>query len=323
MALQFGRGAFISVAVESSYGTVAPSGYTDMRLISSTLQKTVERSRKTHLNQGNAGFVIGTFEGFNVTGGNITGPLCYAGNGDLFYAALGKVPVDAGAGPYTHTFDVAATQPSLTVRLNRGAALSGSADMDEFKGCIISNFTISCAAGEEAIFSAEIIAQDASTRTSASAASFPATALQVFHHQFNNSSKLSFNGNTFNVRSFELSIDNKIERRNYLGTQLTEQPTISDVREVRLTCTMDLEDNNLYTDFITTPTFVDSDATLQFVGTGNDQLDITVYNAVIEEYSDNVTTFGRIERTVTFLGTVNGANEACRVVITNDEASHE
>lgn len=317
MPVQFGRNAFVSVAEESTYGTAAGSGYTDMRLISSTLQKSIERARKTHLNQGDAGFVRSTFDGFNITGGNITLPLNFAGNGDLLKAALGSVTSSAGPAPYTHTFKPDANPPSLTIVLNRGAAASGSASKEEIKGCIISTCTISCAAGEEATISAEVIAQDASARASASAASFPATAQSILHHQ---AGSLTYNSNAIKVRSFELTIDNKIERRNFLGQQITEHPTISDAREVRLSVTTDLEDNNYYSDFITSPTAITSDLTLGFTS-GTNEFNFTLYSAIIEEYSDSVTTFGRIERSITFLATVNGSNEAMKIDMINQNAS--
>ena len=108
MAIQFGRNAYIQTAAESTYGTAETSGLTDMRLISATLQKTIERSRKTYLNHGEAGFVNATFDAFNITGGNITGPLHYAGNGDILLAALGSVATSGASAPYTHAFKPAA-----------------------------------------------------------------------------------------------------------------------------------------------------------------------------------------------------------------------
>ena len=317
MSVKFGRNAFVKVGEESTYGTAAASGYTDMRLISTSLQKTIERARKTHLDQGTVGFVRSTFDSFNVTGGNITGPLHYAGNGDILLAALGKVTT-TGSSPYVHLFEVQADLPSLTMTVTRGAASSGNPNLEEFKGCIISQLTIACAAGEEATFSAEVIAQDASARAgTAVAAAFPATALSVLHHQ---SSTMTWNSNPYTIRSFEIVVDNKIERRNNLGSQLTAEPNISDVREVRMNVTADLEDTQIYTDFITTPTAVDGNVVLTMTGTGNDVMVFTIYNAVLEEYSDAVTTFGRIERTMTFLGTVNGANEAISISMQNDNS---
>jgi len=319
MAIQFGRSAYIGVLEESTYGTLASGSFTDMRLISCSLQKTIERARKTHLNQGSAGFVRSTFDAFNVTGGNITGPLHYAGNGAILKGALGSVAT-TGSGPYTHTFTVAANLPSLSVKFFRGQAQSGNPSRENFLGCVVNTLTISCAAGEEAQFSAEIIAQDATARTGdATAASFPATALSVLHHQ---SSDLTWDGNTYKVRSFEIVVDNKIERRNYLGSQLTSEPNTSDVREVRMTVTTDLDDDVIYADAIITPTAADADVILTMTGTGNNQMVFTIYNAVIEEYADAVTTFGRIERTVTFLGTIDtSGNEAIKIEMINDNAN--
>ena len=320
MPVNFGRNAYIGVAEESTYGTLASGSFTDMRLVSCSLAKTVERARKTHLNQGSAGFVRSTFDAFNVTGGNITGPLHYAGNGDILKGALGAVTTSGSSAPFTHSFTVAANLPSLSIKFFRGAAQSGNPTRENFLGCVVNTLTISCAAGEEAQFSAEIIAQDATARAlDGTASSFPATAASVLHHQ---SSDISWNSATYKLRSFEIVIDNKIERRNLLGSQLTSEPNTSDVREVRLTATMDVEDNVLYGDQITTPTAVDSDVVLTMTGTGDNRMTFTIFNAVIEEYSDAVTTFGRIERTVTFLGTVDSSgNEAIKIEMRNSNAN--
>ena len=321
MPVQFGRNAYIGVAEETvSYGTISTGSFTAMRLISCSLGKTVERARKTHLNQGSAGFVRSTFDAFNVTGGNITGPLHYAGNGDILKAALGAVNSTSGPAPFTHTFTVAANLPSYSIKFFRGQAQSGNPTRENFLGCVVNTLTISCAAGEEAQFSAEIIAQDAAARASdGTAPSFPVSAASVLHHQ---SSDLTWNSSTYKLRSFEIVIDNKIERRNLLGSQLTSEPNTSDVREVRMTATLDLEDNQLYNDQITTPTAVDADVVLTMTGTGDNRMTFTIFNAVIEEYSDAVTTFGRIERTVTFLGTIdNSGNEAIKIEMRNGNAN--
>ena len=326
MAIQFGRNSYIQVKEESTYGTKETSGLTDMRLISCTLQKTIERSKKTYLNHGEAGFVNSTFDAFNVTGGNITGPLHYAGNGDILGAALGKVVTSGSSAPYTHTFKPDPDLPSLTINLFRGKRAGSSNDpfKEIFKGCMVSTLTISCAAGEEATFSAEIIAQDSEARSAVSnTVAFPASAEPIFHHQLT-ADQLRWNGSpNFSVRSFEIVIDNKLERRNNLGTQLTAEPTISDVREVRMTVTMDLDSEQFYTDFIATPTATDGDAILIMDGVGvHNQMTFTLHNAVIEEYSDPLTTFGRIEATVTFLGTVStGGDEGLSIAMQNENAN--
>ena len=54
MPLEFGRGAFIKLGEEGTYGTIAASMPVDNRIISASFQKTQEKERKTHLSQSGA-----------------------------------------------------------------------------------------------------------------------------------------------------------------------------------------------------------------------------------------------------------------------------
>ena len=157
-----------------------------------------------------------------------------------------------------------------------------------------------------------VIAETAAARASAASPSF-GTGSQIFHHQ---SGTLSYNSNSYTVRSFEFSIDNKLERVNNLGSKLTGQPQISDVREVMITCTLDLEDNNLYNSQLDGDS---SDVQLAFTS-GDDSITFLLRNAEIVDYSDDVTSFGRIERTVTFMG-IAGSNPAFKITLVNDDPS--
>ena len=119
------------------------------------------------------------------------------------------------------------------------------------------------------------------------------------------------------MRSMELSLDNKLERVNYLGSKLTTEPQISDVREVTLTATFDLEDADLYNAQLA-GTSSNVEATFT---NGSDSFAITLRNAEITQYSDDINSFGRIERTATFFGISSGSDEAMRIEMTNDNAS--
>ena len=71
-SLQFGRGGFIKIGEESTYGTIAGAMGVNNRIISTSFQKTQEKERKTHLSQSGAGgFQNGHFESFLVVGGSI------------------------------------------------------------------------------------------------------------------------------------------------------------------------------------------------------------------------------------------------------------
>jgi hypothetical protein len=309
MPLQFGRSAFIKYEQESSYGTAVTTTISN-RVTSVSLSRSQERERTTHLSQSDAAFAASTFDAFEQAGGSIEMPLFYKGMGQLFKAAIGGTPATTGANPYTHVFEPSTVLPSMTMDFQRG---TGS--VETFEGVMVTSMTISCEAGAEASASFEVIAETASARTTAITPSFGDGA-QVFHHQ---AGSLSYNSNTYTVRSFEFTIDNKLERVNNLGSKLTGQPQISDVREVTITCTLDLDDNNLYNSQLAGD---QSDVSLTFTA-GADSMTFLLRNAKITEYSDDVTSFGRIERSVTFYGLANiGASEtAFRLTMVNDAAN--
>lgn len=309
MALQFGRSAFIKYEQESVYGTAVTTTISN-RVTSVTLSRSQERERTTHLSQSDAAFAVATFDAFEVTGGSVEMPVFYKGMGQLLKSAIGGTPATTGAGPYTHVFEPTTVLPSLTIDFQRGTGSS-----EKFEGCMISTMTISCEAGAEATASFEFIAETAQARTGAITPTFGDGA-QVFHHQ---AGTLSYNSNTYTVRSFEFSIDNKLERVNNLGSKLTGQPQISDVRECTISCTLDVEDNNLYNSQLAGD---QSDVSLTFTA-GADSLTFLLRNAKITEYSDDVTSFGRTERSVTFYGLadLSAAETAFKLTMINDNAN--
>ena len=309
MALQFGRTAYIAINEESTYGTANGSPFgVNNRVFSVSMGRSQERERTTHLSQSSAAFAVNTFDGFEIAGGTIETPLTYKGLGMLFKAAIGSVAT-TGSGPYLHTFNPTASLPSLTIAVQRGTGSS-----EQFEGCMVSNMTISCEAGGEGRASFEIIAETATARAASIGAPGFGDGAQIFHFQ---SSTLSYNSETYKMRSMELTLDNKLERVNYLGSKLTSEPQISDIREVTLTATFDLEDNNLYNAQIDGTA---SNVVVQFTS-GSDTFAITLRNAEITEYSDDINSFGRIERTATFFGISSGTDEAMRIEMTNDNAS--
>tara|TARA_Y100000114_G_C11706112_1_gene301030 strand:+ start:74 stop:1015 length:942 start_codon:yes stop_codon:yes gene_type:complete len=309
MPIQFGRTAYIALNEESTYGTANGSPFgVNNRVFSVSMGRSQERERTTHLSQSSAAFAVNTFDGFEIAGGTIETPLTYKGLGMLFKAAIGSVTT-TGSGPYVHAFTPSADLPSLTIAVQRGTGSS-----EQFEGCMVSNMTISCEAGGEGRASFEIIAETATARASSIGAPGFGDGAQIFHFQ---ASTMSFNGPTYKMRSMELSIDNKLERVNHLGSKLTAQPQISDVREVTMTVTLDLEDDNLYNAQLDGTA---SNVVVNFTS-GSDAFNIVLRNAEITDYSDDITSFGRIERTVTFFGLSDASNEAISIEITNDASS--
>ena len=90
--------------------------------------------------------------------------------------------------------------------------------------------------------------------------------------------QLNFNAVNYSLRSLEFTVDNKIDRRNLLGSKLTAEPLITDIREVTLNATLDLEDNNLYNAQIAgTQGTVD----ILFTNSDGDTFRLRLYNAPV------------------------------------------
>ena len=314
MPLQFGRGAFIKLGEESTYGTIAGAMGVDNRIISASFQKTQEKERKTHLSQsGGGGFQNGHFEAVLNCGGSIDLPLLYEGTGMLIKAAVGNATT-SGAGPYEHLYIPTAdgTVPSLSIALQRGTGISNSKEI--FLGCKVASMNISGSAGEEITASFEIIAQDSQTRAAALSSSF-GSGKQMFHFECGN---LSYSGNNFAMKSFEFTLDNKLERRNVLGDKKTLEPVVSDVKDVTLSVTLEMEDNLLFDNFIAG---TQSDAVFTLTNSDGDACEITIRNAYVVDYDDPINTFGPIERSMTFVGESDAVDEAIQIKITNQQSS--
>ena len=314
MPLQFGRGAFIKLGEESTYGNIAGAMNVDNRIISASFQKTQEKERKTHLSQsGGGGFQNGHFEAFLNCGGSIDLPLLYEGTGMLIKAAVGNATT-SGSGPYEHLYIPTAdgTVPALSVALQRGTGISNSKEI--FLGCKVASMSISGSAGEEITASFEIIAQDSQSRAAALTSSF-GSGKQMFHFECGN---LSYSGNSFAMKSFEFTLDNKLERRNVLGDKKTLEPVVSDVKDVTLSVTLEMEDNLLFDNFIAG---TQSDAVFTLTNSDGDACEITIRNAYVVDYDDPINTFGPIERSMTFVGESDAVDEAIQIKITNQQAS--
>ena len=317
MSILFAQNSFLRVGEETSWGSEQASTTQDIRMISSTLQIVQERERTTHLSVPTSGMQSGTFEGFRNAGGSIDIPAYYDGIGVLIKAALGALASSAGPAPYTHTYTPASTLPSLTIQFQRGTNLNNS--REDFLGMKVNTMTISAEAGSEMTISFDLIGKDADARTTNETAAFPAHD-EILHFEAGDLTLgSSFSPTSLQIRSFELTLSNAIDRRNLLGSKLTGEPVFTDLREVTMSVTCDVTDNTLYNASLAGTT---DDVSLQFTRTANTDhhFKMTLSNATIEDYNDNITAFGRVERTFTFRGTANATNAGLTIEIKNASA---
>ena len=312
MPLEFGRNAFVNVAstAESTYGDGTGTFDVYNRIFSCTLKRVEERVQTSVLTTTDGGFARGQFKVSTLASGTVEVPLQYEGIGVWIKNALGSASSSPGPAPFTHQYAADTTDlPTFGIKFQRG---SGS--MEQFKGCMISSMTISANAGEEAKLSCEVIAQTCNARTGGITATY-GDGEQVYHYQ---AGTMSYDSQTYSLYSFELTIDNKLETRYVLGSTLTASPDVNDIREVTLTVTCGLEDQNIYDAHLNGTS---SDLTFTFVN-GADEFQVYLYNAVCMEYNDDITTAGRLERTAVFKGFADAVQPgAVKIIIINQDSS--
>tara|TARA_R100001594_G_C3982796_1_gene250509 strand:+ start:120 stop:911 length:792 start_codon:yes stop_codon:yes gene_type:complete len=259
---------------------------------------------------------MGFFDTFEETGGNLTVPFYYDGIGTFIKGLVGSsTTAPAGGSDYIHEYKSNTTDfIAFTCELQRGS--DSTQGMEKFLGLKVASGSISVEAGSEMTLSMELIGKTSNNRASGITASYNTGVQQVYHYE---SGGLSWNGNTYYIRSMEISVDNKLERRNLLGSKQTYEPDSTDYREITMTCELDLEDNNLYNDMIQGN---QSAAEIIFTQTGStNNVAFKFQNAIITDYSDPISTVGRLTRSVTFTALSTTTTEAFQVRIRNGNSS--
>ena len=314
MSILFAQNSFLRIGVESSWGTEQKTTTKDVRMISATLATVQNRERRTHLSIPTSGLLSGTFDGFRESGGSVEIPMYYDGVGMLIEASLGNLAESGASDPYTHTYTPDFSLPSLTIQFQRGTNLANSCEV--FSGLKVSSMTISGEAGGQITASFDFIGKDSATRTTDLTSSLP-NYDGVYHYE---AGSLSLGSNfvvtSLDIRSFELTLDNKLDRRNLLGSKLSAEPVPTDVREVTMSVTCDVTDNTLYEKALAG---VQDDVSLTFTRTAdtNHEFKIELTNATIEGYDDSITSFGRVERTFTLRGYASATDPGLKITIKN------
>ena len=311
MAVLFGRNSFCKLAPEASYGSTGSYKTNAVRIIDVSMQTTQQRDRSNHLSSSDGAIAQSTFDQFKESGGSISVPLYYEGSTLFLKALIGTITTTGGGPNYTHQLKSNTTDlDSFTLALQRGSDPNGQ---EVFTGCKINSGTISITAGEEASLTLDIISQDSATRTTALTPTYNTTQKRVQHYE--TSVDLTFNGVTYKVRSFEMTIENSLERRNVLGSKVTLSPDTSDFRSVSVSVELDAENNNLYNAMLAG---TESSLVIKFDETGSSNyMEFSLNNSIITDYSDPISTVGRLSQSVTFTALAGASTEALKLEIQN------
>ncbi len=315
MAVIFGRNTFCVTAPETTWGTTPGSFNTNAnRVISTTLARTIERDGATHLSSSDGAVRRSYFDVSESTGGNLTTPLYWDSCGLFLKAALGDVSTAPSGPSFVHQYVTNTTDlPSFSLRLQRGSDANG---MEEFSGLKVSTASIDVSNGTEAVMSMELIGKTGLTRGSKITPTYNAAAQQVYHYQ---GGQLTFDGNSYHISSMSISIDNKLSRRQVLGSLLTLEPDVTDFRDIQMSVSLTAENNNLYNAMLAK---TEGAVEVVFTKTGStDQMIFRFQNAVITDYSDDIGTVGIIEQSVTFAALATNTTEAFKITLKNQNAS--
>ena len=313
-----GRGATVGAAQETTYGlAVSPRTNWRQTVTSSAYRKVTRAYRPGLVGATSAYANRATVSGTTECGGSFEHVLTYEGMGLMLYHALGD-QVTTGSGPYVHSYTVGDLPIGLTLEFIESGDSGSVAQVAE--GCKLSRMSLRWnAPGEVARASFDFIAEDiaayAAASSGGSAPAYGAGGLDMIGHQLG---ALSWNGNNYDLVSLEMIIDNRLTRRNKLGSRLTKEPTRSDFCQVTWRAEVEWENNNAHTDFRAE---VQGDVAVTSTGTGNHAATFTLQNAQLWDAPKPVDGPGPGRQRLEWRGLSDGTDEGFKIAITNDDSS--
>lgn len=188
-----------------------------------------------------------SYRGRREVGGSLGTEPMFAGFAILWRAVLGGASASAWdttpGTPNVHVLVPDDELPFFTIEQLRGEGRHGASDLSEvFSGCMVRRFTLRQRTYAEAETIFDWLGQDTQGRSSAGTPSWPAhDILEAVHLP-----SVSWNGNTLNWRSVELTIDTGIGFRDQGGSRVTARPVRINPMSIALRLELDHEDATLY-----------------------------------------------------------------------------
>lgn len=316
MSVNSGAKTSFGVGDESTWGTaVSRTHWMGMKSIS--IVRTVEREYIPCLSVDGRNVMRNSVEKSNKASGTIETFLKYeSGVLKLLEYAFGTV-ANAGSGPYTHTFTLSEDNPpAFTGSVTREMPANSSGAYSEvFEGCLVSKLTISGSANELVMVSADIIGQTSGGRVSADT---PSVTYESSFAHGNHITSFTHDGDSYELKSFTLTIDHQLEERPVMGSASTGRPTRGQATVITLEVELDETNNNLYDAVINGTS---SDAVLSLSHTGNFAMTITLHNARASGEAPGAVSDRGVTAVSTTFRPDADANDDITIVVTNDDAT--
>lgn len=150
-------------------------------------------------------------------GGPVMFPALWTGWEQILKHAMGSVNT-TGAGPFTHTFSLAAALPTgLTAYVNRDAAGLGGSSEFRYAGCKVNKLTLSQKYGEVMKVAADLVGAGDVSPVAASTPTYPTFAPIDYSMMTEALLNPSTDNITIKIREIEISIDNGLVDMRRLG----------------------------------------------------------------------------------------------------------
>ncbi|QDP48292.1 MAG: hypothetical protein Unbinned4944contig1000_16 [Prokaryotic dsDNA virus sp.] len=323
----FGRNSFVGVAKEDlGWGTAEMTPDVTRPIISCSMLRQVEKVERPNLRVAG---VAGLRKGHYIVSDKVTGSLeleaTYDNMGFFLDACMGaSATTGPASGLYEHTYTLGDVPThGTTLRLQRGT----SDYSESFEGVVFNTMSLSVTAGEHMTLSMDMIGEtsnDTEGPRGDTTLSFSAPSKEnlVLHHH---SGTLGWAGQTFELMDCEFSLENGLSDRMRLGSLVTKQPTQSDYRSITMTVSFETDDVQGYKRFIDDDV---SDCEVTFnngaAGADNRVLQLTLNDAYIESYTDEISETGLVTASVTFKAQGSGdsgLNMGARIIVKNEANS--
>ncbi len=252
-------------------------------------------------------------------GGTVVWPFGYNdGSLSMLDAIMGST-VDAGVGPFTHTFTLAspASLVGFTIEQIHGAVTSANANMAQvFEGGRVSSLELACRHDDLMIASAEIIGQTGGSLGAVPTPTYGAPSYILPNHMA--AGQMTFNSVSQTIKGWRLRIDRGLQRNQELGSLFTSEPI-----ETRLMVTLEVDflfqSGGWHSVFYAG---TQHDVTWSFTGTSPLAAAFTLHNAKLLDVDHRTSDPGGIPVKAQFQGYSDdgSGDQGLGIVITNSNA---
>jgi len=287
MAQLVGRGTYIGIGTESTYGT-AVSRTIFFRVLSAGLQDTQASERSAELvgATGSLGYRF-RMQGNIEAGGPVSMLFFYEGAG-LLWQHLMRTTVSTAAdtpssGLHTHTLHLGSTASSFTLEQVKGTSVQGGTTYAEtFEGAVCSSWSISCEVGQPAKLDMTWIAE---TTTGADDTPTSPTYTTNYYPVLGHHVVCLWNSVAYKMRSFRINVDLHNERLYVLGSKVTANPPQTAPPDVVFEAEMLAQDWTLIT---AQQAVTESSMVLTVTGTNSTAMTITLRQVAWDSQTSNV-----------------------------------